>query len=210
MKRLIIVGAGGYGREMCASASGSVGFGTDFEVKGFLDDRSEALSGFSGYPPVLGSPHGYEPQADDVFIVALGDLRRRRACAELVAARGGKFLSLVHRTAFVGPNVVLGEGVFVAPLAVLTADISLGAHTAVFHHACIGHDTVVGAFSHVYAQCSIGGSVAIGDGVSVYPGAVVLPRRKIGDGAVVGAHSTVVLNVPPSATVFGSPAAPVR
>ena len=203
MTRLVIVGAGGYGREMFGAARGV------FEVKGFLDDNPRALDGFAGYPPVLGSIDGYAPQADDVFITAFGSIPTRRRAVAAIAAKGGKFATLVHPGALLGPNVEVGEGVFIAPNVVLTADIRVGRHAAVFHNTSIGHDSVLGEFCHVYAQCSLGGAVKVGAGAKVFPGAVVVPRRTIGADAVVGAGSTVVLNVEPGATVFGSPAAPV-
>jgi len=210
VKRLVIIGAGGYGREMYGAALGAVGYGTEFDVRGYLDGRQDALDGFSGYPPVIGAPETYEPLADDVFITALGSIESRRRCVQLVKARGGKFISIIHRTAFLGPNVVVGEGSFIAHNVVLTADVSVGRHAVVFHNASIGHDSVLGDFSHVYAQCSIGGSVRIEEGASVYPGSVVVPRRTVGAGAVVGAGSTVFLNVRPGISVFGSPAKPIR
>ena len=210
MKHLVIIGAGGYGREMYGAALGSVGYGTEFDVRGYLDARADALDGFAGYPPVIGDPLTYVPDADDVFITALGDIASRRRCVRQVAERGGPFVSLVHRSAFLGPNVTVGDGSFIAPNVVLTADVRIGRHVAVFHNASIGHDTELEDFSHVYAQCSIGGSVRVGTGAVVYPGSVVTPRRTIGEGAVVGAGSTVILNVKPGVTVFGSPAKPVK
>ena len=210
MRHLVIIGAGGYGREMYGAALGSVGYGTDFDVRGYLDARADALDGFAGYPPVIGDPSTYVPEADDVFITALGDVASRRRCVQQVAEHGGSFVSLVHRTAFLGPNVTVGDGSFIASNVVLTADVRIGRHVAVFHNTSIGHDTALEDFSHVYAQCSIGGSVQVGTGAVVYPGSVVTPRRTIGEGAVVGAGSTVILNVKPGVTVFGSPAKPVK
>lgn len=210
MKHLLIVGAGGFGREMFGAAREAVGYGTEFDIKGFIDARLDALDAFEGYPPVVGTPDGCEIGPDDVFITALGDIAARRRCAELIGRRGGRFVSIVHRSASLGPGVRVGEGSFVAHNVVLTADVSVGRHACVFHNTSIGHDTVLGDFSHVYAQCSVGGAVKIGEGAAVYPGARIVPRRTIGEGAVVGIGSVVVLNVLAHATVFGNPAAPVE
>jgi len=210
VKRLVIVGAGGYGREMCGAACAGRLLGIEsFAVKGFLDDNPHALDGFADCPPILGSLAGYAPQADDVFITAFGNLATRRRAVETLAAKGAAFATLVATSAFLGPRVTVGAGSFIAPGVALTADIRIGRHAAVFHNTSIGHDAVLGDFCHVYAQCSLGGAVKVGDGAQVFPGAVVVPRRTIGAGATVGAGSTVVLNVEPGVTVFGSPAAPV-
>ena len=209
MKHLVIIGAGGFGREMFGAAREAVGFGVEFDIKGFLDARADALDGFSGYPPVIGDPGTYAPAPDDVFITALGSIPARRRCAEMLEARGGVFIPVVHRSASLGPNVVVGAGSFIAHNVVLTADVTVGRHACVFHGTSIGHDSVLGDFSHVYAQCAIGGAVRIGAGAAVFPGAQVVPRRTLGDGAVVGIGSVVVLNVDAGQTVFGNPARPV-
>ena len=209
MRHLVIIGAGGYGREMFGAAQGAVGYGVDFDIKGYLDAKPDALAGFRGYPSVLGSPETYVPAADDVFVTALGSVESRRQCVRLIADRGGTFIPIVHRTALLGPNVQVGDGAFVAPNVVLTADVRIGRHAAVFHNTSVGHDSVLADFTHVYAQCSIGGSVRLEEGAVVYPGSVVVPRRTIGRNAVVGAGSTVILNVKDGITVFGSPARPV-
>lgn len=210
MRHLVIIGAGGFGREVFGVAREAIGFGTDFDVKGFLDAKADALVGFAGYPPVIGDPVSYQPEPDDVFITALGSIAARRKCAAFIEEKGGRFISVIHRSAFLGPNVVIGEGCFLAPGVSLTADIRLGRHTDVFHNTSIGHDTRLGDFAHVYAQCAIGGGVTIEDGASIYPGSVVVPRRTIGANAVVGAGSTVFLSVPPAVTVHGNPAAQVH
>lgn len=210
MKNLIIIGAGGFGREMFGAARGAVGFGSEFEIRGFLDERRDALDGFKGYPPIVGSPLSYVPKTDDVFITALGSIASRRKCAKSIEDRGGRFVSIVHRTAILGPNVQIDEGAFIAPNVTLTADIRIGKHAAVFHNTSIGHDSELEDFTHVYAQCSIGGAVRICEGAVVYPGSVIVPRRLVGKDAVVGAGSTVVLNVKAGVSVFGSPAAVIR
>lgn len=209
MKRLIIIGAGGFGREAYGVARDAVGYGVEFDVKGFLDANARALDGFSGYPAILGDPMAYVPQPDDVFVTALGSVAARRACVAALEAKGGEFIAIVHRSAWLGPNVTVGAGSFVSNNVVLTADIRVGRHVCIFQGTSVGHDAVLGDFSHVYAQCALGGGVKVGEGARVYPGAVVVPRRTIGAEAVVGAGSTVLLNVPAGVTVFGNPAAPV-
>ena len=210
MKNLIIVGAGGFGREMFAAALGAVGYGTEFAVGGFLDDNPRALDSFGGYPKVISSPREYEPSCNDVFITAVGSIQLRRDLVAAIESRGGVFVSVIHKTAFIGVNVKISSGSFIAPGVSLTSDISIGSHVCVFHNASVGNDTVIGDYSHVYAQCAIGGAVKIGTGVSIYPGAVVTPRRKVGDGAVIGALSAVFADVPPDMRVLGNPAVPLH
>lgn len=206
MKHLVIIGAGGFGREMFCAAREAIGYGTVFDIKGFLDDRLSALDGFSSYAPVISSLETYKPCDDDVFITALGNIATRKRCSKIIEERGGKFISIIHHTASLGCNVTVGEGSFIAHNAVLTADISVGRHACVFQNTTIGHDSRLGDYTHVYAQCSIGGGVKIKDGAAVYPRSCIVPRRTIGSNAVVGAGSVVFVSVTDGKTVFGCPA----
>lgn len=210
MKQLIIVGAGGFGRELASAALQAVGYGEKFVLKGFLDDRAAALDGFAGYPPILGSVAGYSIAAEDVFITALGDTAARARCVQVLEQRGAVFQSLIDRTAVLGMNVQIAEGCVIAANVSLTADIRVGAHSCVFHNTSVGHDTRIGNFAHLYAQVAVGGGVQIGDFARIYPGAVVVPRRKVGEGAVIGAGSVAFLDVPAHTTVVGNPAAPLE
>ena len=206
MKNLIIVGAGGFGREMFGAAREALGFGEQFRIKGFLDGNPCALDGFSGYPEIVGAPETYVPEEDDVFVTALGNIVSRRRCANMVEARGGRFIPVIHRSASIGPNVTVAEGAFVAHNVVLTADVKVGRHACVFHGTVIGHDADLGAYSHVYSLVSIGGGVSLGEGAAVFPGAKIVPRVRIGEGATVGIGSAVIRDVAAHVTVFGVPA----
>lgn len=206
MKELVIIGAGGFGREMFAAAREAVGYGETFTVKGFLDGNPSALDDFSGYPEIIGSPETYRIEENDVFITALGSISARRRCVAMVEERGAKFISVIHRSASIGPNVVVGDGSFVAHNVVLTADVKVGRHSCVFHGTVIGHDTVLEDFTHVYSLVSVGGGVRIAEGVSVFPGARIVPRIEIGAGSTVGIGSAVMRDVAPGITVFGVPA----
>lgn len=206
MKHLVIVGAGGFGRELYGIARECQGYGVEFDVKGFLDARLDALDGFKGYPPVVGSPEDYVPVADDVFITALGNIASRRKCVAALEARGAKFQTLIHKSASLGPNVVVGEGSLVAQGAFVSADAVVGRHACVFQNSIVGHDARIGDFAHVYSLCALGGGVTLGEGAVVYPGSQIVPRRTVGADAVVGTGAVVLLNVRAGETVFGNPA----
>lgn len=59
MKNLLIIGARGFGREIYNLALESIGYGTEFTIKGFLDDKKEALDGYDGYPSIISSVENY-------------------------------------------------------------------------------------------------------------------------------------------------------
>ncbi|HOY32876.1 MAG TPA: sialic acid O-acetyltransferase, partial [Bacteroidales bacterium] len=70
MKKLILIGARGYGRVIYNLAISCKGYNTEYTIKGFLDDKRDALDEFDGYPPVIASVEDYQVQQDDVFVCA--------------------------------------------------------------------------------------------------------------------------------------------
>ena len=208
MKNLIIIGVGGFAREVFWHAQKSRGFGVDWQIKGFLDgDIKLAAADYELLPAkVLGDVNGYEICGDDVFTCAIGTPHARKVLCEKILARGGEFMNLISTLAYVMPTVELGRGVIVCPYVNIGDRARLGDFVAVNDVSVIGHDAQIGNFSCVMPQANIGGKAKVGAEVFVGSGAIVLPKAKVGDGATVGAGSVVLKKVRAGATVFGNPA----
>lgn len=209
MKNLVIIGARGMGRETFFHAMQCIGYGAEYSIKGFIDDKADALAAYTGYPPILGPAESYVVEANDVFVCALGSVGAKKHYIELMQAKGAVFQSLIHTSAIIFPTSSLGEGCLVSANVHITADIRIGASTTIFGFSSIGHDARIGAYCHLGAYSFVGGFAELGDSVTLHPGAKVLPHKKIGDGATVGAGSVVLRNVNPGVTVFGMPAVPI-
>jgi len=206
MNHLVIIGAGGFGREVLAWARESAG---EWLVKGFLDDNPRALEGFGeDLPPILASVGGYRPQSNDLFVCAMGQIEAKRRCIGRVLANGGVFTNVIHATAVHSRRARLGVGVILCPYSIVSPDVELGDFVTVNLHSTVSHDSVVGRWSQLHCHVDITGGVTLGEGVLVGSHASVLPRLKVGSGAVVGAGSVVVRDVAPGVTVFGVPARP--
>ena len=202
MKRLIIIGAGLFGRELASYAEEAL---PDIPLAGFLDSRPHVLDGYAGYPPVIGTVEDYVIGDGDVFVCGVGDAAYRLKYAEMMERRGGKFVSVVHPRAYVGRNVVLGDGCVLAPGAVVTNDSVLGRHVLVNVNAHIGHDCRIGD-GCVFAPLSCPGSIAkLGRRVFMGIGACMTPRHELGDDVYVAAGAVVTSSVA-SGRVMGVPA----
>ena len=100
MKNLIIIGARGFGREYYNGLKLREDYGKDFVIKGFLDDKYDALSTFRGYAPILNSVEDYVIESGDVFTCALGDPYYRKKYVDIIKEKGGSFQLLVLRVSF--------------------------------------------------------------------------------------------------------------
>lgn len=206
MRNLYIIGARGCGREVYNFFMECKPTLPDVDCVGFLDDNRNALDGFEGYPPIIGSVESYQPKEDDVFICALGDPKWVLHYTSIIEAKGGRFISIISPTASIGRNTEIGDGCIIPGWTVISSDIKIGNHVNVGVFCDFGHDVVIGNCCHIGAYTFLGGGVRIGDGVTVHPRVNVLPHKKVEGHAVLGASSVVIRNVKQGQTVFGIPA----
>lgn len=205
MKNLIIIGAGGMGRTVYDSALGSIGYKTDFVIKGFIDDNLSALDDFDNYPPILGTIKEYVPEEGDVFVSSIGGAFRK-PCMEEIIRRGGTFYQLIHTTARINTNAKLGKGNFIGAYTVIGNDATVGDYNMIQSYTVIGHDAIVGNWNRIDTHVTCVGGIVIEDETNIHTGAVINHNVRIGTGAHVGALSFVILKVKPGTTVCGNPA----
>jgi sugar O-acyltransferase (sialic acid O-acetyltransferase NeuD family) len=206
-KRLLIIGAGGFGREILAWAEDVQRAGTaDWSVFGFLDANQQALDGFDIDQPIVGDPATYQPSAGDCFVCAIGDPKIKLDVCRALQERGANFINLIHPTAIIGPRCILGTGTILCPFAAITVDAMLGDFVTLNLRAGVGHDVIVGHGCTLNAFCDVTGGAKLGDGVFLGSHAVIAPRVHVGEFAKVGAGSVVVRRIKDYASVMGVPA----
>ncbi|SEO86964.1 sugar O-acyltransferase, sialic acid O-acetyltransferase NeuD family [Flavobacterium sp. CF108] len=206
MKNLIIIGARGYGREVCGLARQCSGYNTEYTIKGFLDDKLDALDGFENYPAIISSVENYEIQDNDVFVCALGSVQWKKHYVEIILSKGGQFINLIHPTVVFTSNVKLGNGIIVFMYSNISNDCVLDDFVTIQGFVAIGHDSKIGKWCHINAYSFTGGYAVLEEEVCLNTRATVLPNIIVRKGATVGAASLVIKNVKENTTVFGVPA----
>lgn len=207
MNHLVILGAGGMGREVYHLATECDGYGVDFDIKGFLDDNLNALNGFEfPYPPVLATISDYIIDEEDVFACSIGDVHTKIKIVEYIESKGGRFISLIHPNVQINKTTKLGGGLLVFHDVHVGCDTNIGNHVMLQSYVAIGHDAVVGDYCRIDPKVSIIGGVIVGNRVTVHTMSVLNHKVIVGDDAIVGAMSFVIRKVKPGITVFGIPA----
>ena len=211
MKKLIIIGTGGFAREVVFHAQNSLGFKTEWDLKGFLDgDVKLPEEEYKKLKlPLLGDVKNYEIEKDDVFICAIADPKVRERLTKIIEDKGGEFMTLIHRTALVSPDAKIGHGCIITAFALIMPDSFVGNHVIFNCRAGNSHDSRVGDFCSFMGNSGIMGNVTVGHRVYFAGGAKALPHAVIEDDAYVGVDSTVFKRVKRGRKVFGVPAVPV-
>lgn len=205
MKQLLILGAGGMGKEIYYTARHSIGYGIEFVVKGFLDFPNPDWD-TNIYPPILGIEDDYEIQPDDVFTCSIGDVHLKRKVCEKMKARGAKFQTLVFENVQIRENVRIGEGCIIDSYAHIGSDVVLGENCLIQAFACVAHDCIIGDYSRIDVRSLLVGGVKIGNNVTVHTNAVVSHKVVLEDNSTIAAMSFVIRSVKAGDTVMGNPA----
>jgi sugar O-acyltransferase (sialic acid O-acetyltransferase NeuD family) len=210
MKKLLIIGARGMGREVYNLAMQSNGFQTEFQIKGFLDDKADALNGFNSYPPIIDSVENYIVEEDDVFICALGDVLQKKKYIQLILDKGGSFLSLIHPSATVNLGAEIGNGCIILQNAFIGDHAKIGDFVLIQVSTVIGHDVQIGSFSRIDCLALCVGGTEIKEEVTIHTGAVINHGVVVEKNAQVGALSFVIRRVKENTTVYGNPATKLK
>lgn len=205
LKNIIIVGAGGFGRELLQWINDINAISPKWNVKGFIDDNLGALDGFRLNAEVIGKISEWQPQKDEVFACAIADPETKEKIVLFLKERGADFTCVVHPTAYIGDKNVVGEGFVAYPGVTVTTHAAIGDFVTVIRSG-IGHDAVVGDYSTISAFCDITGGAIIGKKVFMGSHVTVIPNRKIGDGAYLSAGSVIMTDVKEHAKMMGNPA----
>lgn len=202
--RIVIVGAGGFGREVLQWARDA--WPEDAaRVAGFLSADSGILEGHAAAPPIVGNPDDFVPRPGDGFLLAIGIPGVRRRVAERLLARGAEFLSLIHPTAVVAATATIGAGSIICPHAVVSDCARLGNFTLVNYHASVAHDAITGDFAVLSPYATLGGRAGVGTDTFLGLHASVGPGVAVGERSKVAANSCALADVPPDSLVHGVP-----
>ncbi|MFO6379557.1 transferase, partial [Pseudomonas aeruginosa] len=90
MKRIIILGAGGLGRQVLAQLQVDYSHGIDWVIGGFLDERGPEAVAESLYYPWLGYPESFVAEPDQLFVAAVGDPLSRQKQVACLLAKGAE------------------------------------------------------------------------------------------------------------------------
>ncbi|PXA97224.1 hypothetical protein DMC47_14945 [Nostoc sp. 3335mG] len=204
--RTIIVGAGGFGRELVNWARDCHHAGSLPPVAGLLDDDPAAMERFSYSVGLIGTPRDFAPRPGDLLVMAIGTPAVKMRVVEMLIARGGRFATLIHPRAVIAGSAQIGEGSILCPLSLVSADAIVGRFCNINALSSIGHDVRLGDYSTVSAHVDLTGAVSVGRGVMIGSGAKILPKVRVGEGATIGAGSVVYRSVPAGRSVFTAPA----
>ena len=207
MSRIIVIGGSDQGRQVIDAISAR----GDHIVVGILDRAIPGGTAVAGVP-VIGTDDELQASAltvdADAYIVAIGDNftrgvileRELAACPHLLAA------TVIHPTAVVARDAVIGAGSILLAGAVVSNGCTVGRGVLLGTNSSVDHDCTVADHASLGPGVATGGTVRIGQATAIGVGASVVHGISIGDHTVIGAGAVVAADIPECVIAYGVPA----
>ena len=210
MKNLVIIGAGGVGRETALIVQQINQLDDTWNLVGFVDDNldnfGKVINGYS----VIGGIDTLELLDEDYYVViAIANYKVKKSIVERLKGKF-KFATIVHPKVWIHDFMTLGEGSIIYEGAILTSNIEIGNHVIVCPKCGVGHDSKVKDYVSLLWNVNVSGNDLIDEGVLMGTGSTVIQGKTIGKGATIGAGAVVVDNVDPFSTAVGVPAKVIK
>lgn len=210
MKKIAIVGAGGFAREILTLINDINRINPSFEIVGFVDNNKEHI--IHGLP-VIGSDEEVNATPEPLaLVIAVGEPHLKEKIHKKFNNPRISFPSLIHPSVIIGDkeSVETGQGCIVCAGNILTTDIQIHDFVTLNLMCTVGHDTEINNYASFMPSVNISGEVKVGKGVYVGTGAKIINLVEIGGNTIVGAGAIVAKSLPANCTAVGIPAKPIK
>lgn len=207
-KKIVLIGAGGFGREVAQMIEGLNRREKQYDLLGFLDDgkqfNRETL--INGYPWLGPSSWILDHKDEVVCTCTIGYASTKARIQRELMAQGVQFETIMATTAGVARFCEIGAGCVLYWNVGVSVNCKIGDGVLLNDSVKLGHDVVIGDYTAIMPGTSISGGCVIGEEVNIGGHAFVVPGKKVGNKARIAAGSVVFTNVRAGTTVLGNPA----
>lgn len=178
MEKLLLVGAGGFGRVVLEHASALYDCA-------FLDDGDAAIVDGVDVIGRTSEMASFYPEYK-LLIVTIGNNKLRERLYTEAAAIGYSFPNIILPTAYVSPHAHIGSGCVILNNAVVQNNARCGDGCILNPGVELHHDSTIGSFCLVYTNSVIRSLTAVGDRVWIGSTATVSTSAAVPDDTTIG------------------------
>ena len=193
MKRLLILGCGGFGQEVASMLPAHPDFEKEWKMMGFLDSR-DSFGDIPSRYPILGNEDSFDFQPEDLLIIAIMNPATKEKLMSKLSSRVA-FYTFIHPSSIVFDFAAIGEGTVIYPNCIISSNVKIGKFVTMAAGTQVGHDARIGDFSSLMPHTDLGGGVRLGNHVFTGTKTTVLPYKSVANGVKIAAGSVVMRSV---------------
>lgn len=205
MKDIVIIGAGGFGREVAWLIEEINSKENEWNLLGFVDDNDAIQGNIINDYPVVGNIDWLLNQEINVVCAVADPLLKKEIITKLKVSRN-RYPVLIHPSVIYSRHVQIGEGSIICAANIITTNILIGEHVIINLDCTIGHDAIISDYCTILPSVNISGYVELGECVSVGTGTQIIQGKCICKESIIGAGSVIVKDIVESGTYVGAPA----
>ena len=203
-KPLILVGGGGHCKSVLEAAESA-----GYSILGVLDMPAEVGKEILS-TRVIGTDDDIPAYVDKAeFVITVGFIKNPATRIKLynkIKEAGGKFATIIARTAYVSKYATVGEGTVVMHHAFVNAGAKVGNNVILNTFTNLEHDAVIGDQCHISTGTMVNGDCKVGDRCFIGSQSVLANGISVGDDIIVGAGSLVRKSIKEKGIYSGNPA----
>ncbi len=211
MQDIVIIGAGGFGREVKTLIDAINKNNKIYNFLGFYDDGIEKGTTVNNFP-VLGNVSDLNEVSNKLCVaLGLGDPATKSKMISTLSNFNLSFPTLIHPNVIITDDeVTVGDGCIICAGTIITCNIKIENYVTLNLLCTVGHDTFIANFASFMPSVNISGEVIIEEKVYVGTGAKIINQLTIGKSTIVGAGAVVSKSLPEHCTAVGIPAKPIK
>lgn len=211
MKDIVIVGAGGFGREVKTIIDAINNKNKTYTFLGFYDDTIAKGTLVNNFPILGNLKELNELNTTTEVLIGVGDPISKSKIISSLKNELLHFPTVIHPSVIISDDaVVIDNGCIICAGNIITCNIKIGKFVTLNLMCTVGHDTIIGDYSSFMPSVNISGEVLIEEKVYVGTGAKIINRLTIGRATIVGAGAVVSKSLPENCTAVGIPAKPIK
>ncbi len=201
-----IYGAGGGGREFFELARDINSIENRWKSVFFIDDFPKEKT-LRNCPVYTFEEMISKYSSNDVEItLAVGQPNDRKKLYDKVTSNGYRLATLVHPTAVIMENTVIGSGSVISRNVIISCDAEISENVLVLPMVTMGNNCRIGSHSVISPHSAVCASVSIGTCVYLAVHTCIRESTSVGNNVIVSAGSAVLKDMGDDLIVQGNPA----
>ena len=206
MKDIVIIGAGGVGKEVAWIIEQINEITPTYKILGFIDDDKTKLNTeLIGYKVIGNLDYLKEIDYKKNVVIAIANYEVKKSIVNKLKEQKVEYPTIIHPNLRLHKSVEIGEGSILYEGSIISPDVKIGKYVIVSPKCGIGHDSIIEDYVSLLWNVNISGNDFIEEGVLFGSGSTIIQGKRVKSGSIIGAGAVVVKDIKENGVYIGIP-----